>query len=43
MHIVRYNKLHLFSVLAEYGYSIIDFSYATETDGQSAICLNNPG
>lgn len=43
MHIVRYNKPHLFSVFAEYGYSIIDFSYATETDGQSAIYLNNPG
>ncbi len=42
LHIVRYNKPYLFSILAEYGYSILDFDYATETDGQSAIYLSNP-
>ena len=39
LHIVRYNKDYLFSILAEYGYSILNFTHRTETDGQSAICL----
>ena len=39
LHIVRYNKQYLFSILAECGYSVVDFTYATESDGQSAIYL----
>jgi len=39
LHIVRYNKDYLFSVLAEYGYSILNFTHRTEADGQSAIYL----
>lgn len=39
-HIVRYNKDYLFSVLDEYGYSILYFSHGTETNGQSAIYLS---
>ncbi|MGD0962236.1 MAG: class I SAM-dependent methyltransferase [Methylomonas sp.] len=39
LHIVRYNKEYLFSLLNELGYSILDFTYETETDGQSAIYL----
>jgi SAM-dependent methyltransferase len=40
LHIVRYNKDYLFSVLDECGYSLLDFSHATELDGQSAIYLS---
>ena len=39
LHIVRYNKDYLFSALAEYGYSILNFTHRTEADGQSAIYL----
>ena len=39
LHIVRYNKDYLFSILDEYGYSILNFTHRTETDGQSAIYL----
>lgn len=39
LHIVRYKKDYLFSILNEYGYSIQSFTYGTEADGQSAIYL----
>lgn len=39
LHIVRYNKDYLFSILDESGYSIVEFAHATEVDGQSAIYL----
>jgi SAM-dependent methyltransferase len=39
LHIVRYKKTYLFSILAECGYSVLDFTYGTESDGQSAIYL----
>lgn len=39
LHIVRYNKDYLFSLLNETGYSILKFTHATEADGQSAIYL----
>jgi len=39
LHIVRYNRPYLFSILDELGYSILDFTHATEADGQSAIYL----
>jgi len=39
LHIVRYGKAYLFGLLGAMGYSVMDFSYATETDGQSAIYL----
>ena len=34
-----YNKDYLFSILAEYEYSILNFTHRTEADGQSAIYL----
>ena len=40
LHIVRYNKDYLFSILDESGYSISNFIYGKETDGQSAISLS---
>lgn len=39
LHIVRYRKEYLFSILDELGYSIIKFTHGTEADGQSAIYL----
>jgi SAM-dependent methyltransferase len=39
LHIVRYNKDYLFNLVEEYGFTVFDFSYASETDGQSAIYL----
>lgn len=39
LHIVRYNKTYLFSLIDEIGYSILNFSYGSEVDGQSAIYL----
>lgn len=41
LHVVRYEKAYLFAILREYGYSLVDFTYATEADGQSAIYLRN--
>ena len=38
-HIVRYNKDFLFSILDEYGFSILGFTHRTEADSQSAIYL----
>jgi SAM-dependent methyltransferase len=40
LHIVRYNKDYLFSILDESGYSILSFTHGTEADGQSAIYLS---
>lgn len=40
LHIVRYNKDYLFSILNESGYSVLRFSYGTEADGQSAVYLS---
>ena len=35
LHIVRYSKSYLFSILDESGYSILDFAHGTEIGGQS--------
>jgi len=40
LHIVRYEKDYLFSILHEYGYSITNFTHKTEANGQSAIYLS---
>jgi len=40
LHIVRYKKDYLFSILEEYGFSVMSFTYNTEADGQSAIYLS---
>ncbi|UCG50865.1 MAG: class I SAM-dependent methyltransferase [Candidatus Latescibacterota bacterium] len=40
LHIVRYKKDYLFSILEECGYSIQSFAHGTETDGQSAVYLS---
>lgn len=40
LHIVRYKKDYLFSILDESGYSILDFTHETEADGHSAIYLS---
>jgi predicted SAM-dependent methyltransferase len=39
LHVVRYRKDYLFSIFEEYGYSVLNFTYETETNGQSAIYL----
>jgi SAM-dependent methyltransferase len=40
LHVVRYDKNYLFSILDELGYSVQDFTHETEADGQSAIYLS---
>jgi SAM-dependent methyltransferase len=40
LHIVRYNKNYLFSILHESGYSILSFNHRTEVGGQSSIYLS---
>jgi hypothetical protein len=40
LHIVRYKKDYLFSVLDECGYSILSFTKGAEVDGQSAVYLS---
>ncbi len=40
LHIVRYDKAYLFSLLEEIGYTVQGFTYGTEADGQSAIYLS---
>lgn len=40
LHIVRYNKNYLFSTFNEYGFSVLNFTYGSETAGQSAIYLS---
>ena len=39
LHIVRYNKDYLLSILDDCGFSLQSFTYATEADGQSALYL----
>lgn len=39
LHIVRYNKAYLFSILEELGYRVEAFTHGTEADRQSAIYL----
>ena len=39
LHVVRYEKNYLFSVLKDQGFSIDNFSHRTEADNQSAIYL----
>ena len=39
LHIVRYNRDYLFSILDECGFSILKFTHGTEIDGQSAVYL----
>lgn len=39
LHVVRYEKDYLFSLLDETGYSVLEFAHGTEADGQSAIYL----
>ena len=40
LHVVRYNKNHLFNLLNNLGFNIINFSHQTEADNQSALTLN---
>lgn len=40
LHVVRYNKEYLFSLLDESGYFVLEFVQGTEADGQSAIYLS---
>jgi len=40
LHVVRYDKGYLFSILDGLGYSVLSFTYGTEADGQSAIYLS---
>lgn len=39
LHIVRYDKDYLFSILNEVGFSVMNFTYATELDCQSSLYL----
>jgi SAM-dependent methyltransferase len=39
LHVVRYRKEYLSSIIKELGYSILDFTHSTEIDGQSAVYL----
>jgi SAM-dependent methyltransferase len=39
LHMVRYERAYLLSLLAKHGFSVRDFSQGTETDGQTAIYL----
>jgi SAM-dependent methyltransferase len=39
LHIVRYNKDYIFSVIKEYGFTIVNFTHGVEIDGQSGIYL----
>ncbi len=40
LHLVRYEKNHLFSVIDRAGFTVDRFSHGTEVDGQSAIYLS---
>jgi hypothetical protein len=40
LHIVRYQQDYLFSLLDACGYAVLDWTYSTEADGQSAIYLS---
>jgi SAM-dependent methyltransferase len=39
LHVVRYDRKHLFSIIERSGFTVAEYSYATETDGQSGIYL----
>ena len=39
LHIVRYNKDYLFSIIEELGFTIVNFMHAVEVDGQSGLYL----
>jgi SAM-dependent methyltransferase len=39
LHIVRYNKDYIFSIIKEYGFTIVNFTQSVEIDGQSGIYL----
>jgi SAM-dependent methyltransferase len=39
LHIVRYKKDYIFSILKEYGFTVVNFTQSTELDGQSGIYL----
>jgi SAM-dependent methyltransferase len=39
LHIVRYNKNYLFSILNEFGFRVVRFTHRNEIDGQSGIYL----
>ena len=40
LHVVRYDRRHLFAIVRSFGFTVDDYSYATEADGQSAIYLS---
>ena len=39
LHIVRYNKEYIFSIIEEYGFTIVNFAQSVEVDGQSGLYL----
>lgn len=39
LHIVRYEKSHLYTILSECGYSVAEFSHSTEVDSQSGLVI----
>ena len=39
LHVVRYDREHLFAVIERCGFRVSQFKYATEADGQSGIYL----
>lgn len=39
LHVVRYNKNHIISIIEKCGFILHNFTYETETDGQSAFYL----
>jgi SAM-dependent methyltransferase len=39
LHIVRYEKSYLFSIVGEFGFEVVRFDHATEFDSQSGIYL----
>lgn len=39
LHIVRYKKDYIFSIIKEYGFTIVNFIQSVELDGQSGIYL----
>ena len=41
LHVVRYNKAYLISILEECGFELTMFSHATEADGQSGLYLTH--
>jgi SAM-dependent methyltransferase len=39
LHIVRYNKEYIFSIIKEYGFTVASFMQSVEVDGQSGLYL----